>query len=210
MITVTINSVPLRFETDPSLFSPSQADRGTLAMLELCPVHEDDRVLDLGCGYGTVGIYASKIVGPANVTMTDISETAAACARKNAILNLSGEDASLPEIITGDGLKGITRRDYTVIYSNPPYHTDFSVARSFIEDGFRHLCVGGRMIMVTKRRTWYEKKLTGVFGGVKVTEKDGYFIFESEKRSAAKPQRSNKDKSKMSKKLARKYSARQS
>ena len=69
-----------------------------------------------------------------------------------------------------------------MILSNPPYHTDFSVAKRFIEDGFKRLKVGGKMLMVTKRLDWYRNKLTSVFGGAMVYQEDGYFVFISEKR----------------------------
>jgi 16S rRNA (guanine1207-N2)-methyltransferase len=38
------------------------------------------------------------------------------------------------------------------------------------------------MMMVTKRRQWYRNKLAAVFGGVKVREVDGYFVFEAQRR----------------------------
>ena len=72
---------------------------------------------------------------------------------------------------------------FTAIFSNPPYQSDFAVAKHFIEKGFNRLMLGGRMIMVTKRRAWYENKLKSIFGGCRVTEKNGYFVFEAEKRS---------------------------
>ena len=52
----------------------------------------------------------------------------------------------------------------------------------FIEKGFNRLKIGGRMVMVTKRRDWYRNKLIAIFGGVKVREIDGYFVFEAERR----------------------------
>ena len=59
---------------------------------------------------------------------------------------------------------------------------DFSVPKHFIEMGYRKLVSGGKMVMVTKRSKWYNKKLTAVFGGVKMIEKDGYYIWVAEKR----------------------------
>lgn len=65
-----------------------------------------------------------------------------------------------------DGLKNIPEAGFTLILSNPPYHTDFSVAKEFIEDGFCKLLVGGKMLMVTKRLDWYRNRLSAVFGGI--------------------------------------------
>jgi len=54
----------LRFETAPSLFSPGGVDPGTAAMLARAELQPGDKVLDLGCGYGVVGVYAAMIADP--------------------------------------------------------------------------------------------------------------------------------------------------
>ena len=169
-------------------------------MLETVPVREGDKVLDLGCGYGVVGIYAAKRLGGDHVVMCDILEDAVALATDN--LTKNGIEGA--RVLQSDGLKSVEDRDFTLIYSNPPYHTDFSVAKAFIEDGFRKLAVGGRMVMVTKRLDWYKNKLKSVFGGVKVFEAEDYYIFLSEKR-AARVEKPKKNTQTMSKKLQRKY-----
>lgn len=199
MYNVTINGIELELEAGEGLFSPGTADRGTLAMLSGAEIKPGEKVLDLGCGCGIVGIYAAVLSGAANVTMCDIDPKAVEAARENAARN------GVPEVtaLCSDGLRGVSGR-FSVILSNPPYHTDFSVAKGFIEDGFRALETGGRMYMVTKRLDWYKNKLSSVFGGVKVREEDGYFIFCAEKR-LARPVKKEKPKNQMSKKLARKH-----
>ena len=195
-----INGIDITCETGEYYFSPNRVDRGTRLMLETVPVREGDKVLDLGCGYGVVGIYAAKRLGGDHVVMCDILEDAVALATDNLARNgITGA-----RVLQSDGLKAVEDRDFTLIYSNPPYHTDFSVAKAFIEDGFRKLAVGGRMVMVTKRLDWYKNKLTSVFGGVKVFEAEDYFIFLSEKR-AARVEKPKKNTQTMSKKLQRKY-----
>ena len=199
MYAVEINGTLLELETDPELFSPNAPDRGTLAMLAEAEISPSDRVLDLGCGCGIVGIYAAKLCGAENVVMCDISPTAADIARKNAEENGVGGI----KVYCGDGPSALGGETFALILSNPPYHTDFSVAKSFIEDGFKRLEVGGRMVMVTKRLDWYKNKLAAVFGGVRVAERGGYFVFTAEKRG---PQRHKKEKRAggLSRKLARK------
>lgn len=195
-----INGISLTLYAHDSMFSPNAPDKGTLAMLSLTEIKHGDKVLDLGCGSGIVGIYAAKLIGGENVVLTDSSEIAAEFAKKNAALN------NVPDITVccGNGYENIADRDFSLILSNPPYHTDFSVAKAFIEGGYRRLVFGGKMIMVTKRLDWYKNKLTAVFGGVKVKEADGYYIFTAEKRQGiVKP--TLKDKNKLSKKLRRKY-----
>ena len=61
------------FQTFPILFSPDGLDAGTRAMLTCVQFMSADKILDLGCGYGVVGIYAAKLIGEENVTMVDIT-----------------------------------------------------------------------------------------------------------------------------------------
>lgn len=159
----------------------------------------DDKVLDLGCGIGVVGIVASKS-NCQGVVMSDISDEALSLSEKNVLLN----KANNIKIIKSDGLNNIKDTDFTLIITNPPYHVDFSVPKQFIEMGYKRLVTGGKMFMVTKRKTWYENKLTSVFGGVKVFEIDGYFVFMAEKRNNIIKRLDNKPKSNLSKKLEHK------
>jgi len=179
MLNITIQDHPLTFETHPKLFSPSQVDKGTLAMLECISFTAADKVLDLGCGYGVVGITAAKQIPPANVFMSDISETALKYAKRNATLNNVGG----VQILNSNAYHNINETGFTIIASNPPYHADFSVPKLFIEKGFNRLAIGGKFYMVTKRKDWYKNKFIAIFGGVRVHEKDGYFVFEAERRT---------------------------
>ena len=199
MILAKIKDIDLKFETEPSFFSPKLIDHGTLAMLSVVDFLPDDRVLDLGCGYGVVGILAAKLIGEENVFMCDISEQAVEYTKINAALN------GVPniKIRLSDGYKNIAEGDFNLILSNPPYHVDFSVPKNFIELGFRKLAVGGKLVMVAKRHDWYKNKLTSVFGGVKVQNVDGYYVFIAEKRSQFRKKKTKPAKG-LSKKLKRK------
>ncbi len=201
MITVEWNELELEFKTNEQVFSPTSLDRGTRAMLSCVTFNKEDKVLDLGCGYGPVGIIAAKAIGAERVTMCDISEEAVALSKENAIHNKVEE----VRIVQSDGLKNIVEENFTLILSNPPYHVDFNVPKAFIEDGYKKLAISGTMIMVTKRKEWYKNKLISVFGGVKIDEIDGYYVFTAQKRNARISK--NKDKKNeniLSKKLAKK------
>lgn len=200
MINETVKGIELTFQADNNVFSPSSIDKGTLAMLSQVDFCANDKVLDLGCGYGIVGILTAKLIGESNVLMCDISDDAIRLAKINATLN----NVSNIKIVQSNGFSNITDNDFTIILSNPPYHTDFSVVKNFIENGFKRLTVGGRIVMVTKRLDWYKNKLASIFGGVRVEEVDGYYIFISEKRNIL-IKKKEKPKKTMSKKLQRKY-----
>lgn len=199
MISATIKNVDLEFETDEALFSPRGIDAGTMSMLSVVDFLPGDKVLDLGCGYGVVGILAAKLIGEENVIMCDISEQAVDFAKRNAGLN------GVPDIdirLSRD-YDQVEENDFTLILSNPPYHADFSVPKRFIELGFKKLVLGGKMIMVTKRLDWYKNKLISVFGGVTIYRINEYFVFVAEKRSQT-VKKKKKVKAGLSRKLQRK------
>jgi 16S rRNA (guanine1207-N2)-methyltransferase len=179
MITTSLRGIDLRFETAESLFSPRAIDQGTLAMLSAIELQPADKVLDLGCGYGVVGILAARLIGAQRVTMVDNDPVAIEFAKANAALN----DVAGVRIVQSDGFANLNESGFTKIICHPPYHVDFSVPKAFIEKGFNRLAMGGRLYMVTKRLDWYKNKIAAIFGGVVVQEIDGYFVFMAERRS---------------------------
>ena len=179
IINAVIKGLEFEFETSDKVFSPGKVDTGTMAMLSRVEFQEGWKVLDLGCGYGVIGITAAKFTDPSKVYMTDIEPEAVALSRINASRN----GAEGVNILQSDGLDALDETGFDCILSNPPYHTDFSVAKRFIEKGFNRLKPGGRMYMVVKRKEWYKNKFISVFGGVRIYEIDGYYVFEAEKRS---------------------------
>ena len=149
-------------------------------MLKHVEFQEEDKVLDLGCGCGIVSLAAAANgVKPGNIVLTDVDALAVSTSEKN--MNENGFSGAV--FVTGDALTNVPGSDFDLILSNPPYHTDFKVAKTFIEKGFNRLRIGGQMFMVTKRKDWYKNKLIAIFGGVKIYEEDGYFVFEAQKRA---------------------------
>ncbi len=178
MIATTISGIDLSLETSGSVFSPRAVDAGTLAMLSLVEFVRDDRVLDLGCGYGVVGILAARLLRPEQIVLIDNSAEAVRLARRNAERN----GVSAVTVQESNGFEDTRETAFTKILCNPPYHEDFSVAKHFIEKGFNRLVIGGEIYMVVRRRRWYENKLRSIFGGVAVRDVNGYTVLSSEKR----------------------------
>lgn len=170
----------LEMSSRTGLFSPAHPDRGTLAMLSQVEFAPGTRVMDLGCGWGLVGVLAARFCGPENVFMSDIDENAVSAARENAERNGVGGI----NFYVSDGFKDVDAAGFDLILSNPPYQTDFSVAKSFIEKGFNRLRTGGWMYLVVKREKWYLNKLRAVFGGARSVCIDGYYIISAQRRGA--------------------------
>jgi 16S rRNA (guanine1207-N2)-methyltransferase len=200
LIQRTVQGLDLKFETAPTLFSPSDLDSGSLALLSQVRIERGDKVLDLGCGYGLLGLFAAKFTDPQLVFLIDQDTGAIECAARNVILNgVEGVTCTV-----SDGFRDFRESGFTKILCNPPYHVDFSVPKHFIEKGFNRLAVGGAMWMVTKREQWYRNKLSAIFGGVRVYPVGSYFVFEAKKmsqtyaRCAQHGQRSNLRRGKQS------------
>ncbi|HOO49239.1 MAG: methyltransferase [Saccharofermentanaceae bacterium] len=180
MYEIVFNERLIIVETNVSLFSPKGADKGTLSMIKYACFSEEDKVLDLGCGTGIVSLAACSYgVKASCITMTDVDPIAC----EVALLNMKANGFEGANVVISDGLNEVSEKGFTIILSNPPYHTDFKIAKAFIEKGFNRLEVGGRMLMVTKRLDWYKNKFIAIFGGVKIHQEGDYFVFEAQKRT---------------------------
>lgn len=163
-----------RIQSAPGIFSPRHLDEGSAFMLGEIAHQPGARFLDLGCGAGVVSRIASEAWG-CQVTAVDVNARA---------LRLTAVNAPRAEVIASDGLAALGARQFDIIASNPPYHTDFGVAKAFIEGAYSHLVMEGMLYLVIKRADWYMQKVRAVFGGCRVTEKNGYTVIAAQKRPA--------------------------
>src|SRR5262245_5562785 len=123
MIHASIHDVDVVLETKPGVFSPKHVDAGTAALLSCLTFSPMDKVLDLGCGYGVVGVIAAKLIGPERVYLLDNDPAAVECATRNAARNGVGAVS----IVLSDGFRCFDETDFSMIVCNPPYHADFAV-----------------------------------------------------------------------------------
>jgi 16S rRNA (guanine1207-N2)-methyltransferase len=170
-----VNCSSLDLCAGPGVFSAGSLDKGTEALLKVVK-WQGRKVLDLGCGNGAIGLYAAT-QGFSEVTMVDVDLRALRHARENALRN----DLQV-DIVPIRTLKGLDSHSYDLVLSNPPYHSDYSVAKEFIEEGYRGLADGGTMWLVVKNPAWYKNKMHGVFGGARVIAEGDYHIVMAEKR----------------------------
>jgi 16S rRNA (guanine1207-N2)-methyltransferase len=179
MIYANLAGIELQFETAPSLFSPTKVDRGSLAMLSRINFEPNDKVLDLGCGYGLIGVYAAKVIGAGRVWMADNDQTAIECAVKNRAIN--GVEGVA--VTVSDGYRDIRETNFTKIICNPPYHVDFSVPKHFIEKGFNRLVSGRQDVHRHKAQDMVPKQVTQHIRWCSGSGNRFVLVFEAVKKS---------------------------
>ncbi len=180
--TATLRGRAVRLMTEAGVFSRRRVDAGTRLLVERLEMGPRERLLDLGCGYGVVGLVAALLAPEARVTLVDINERAVELAREN--LRANGiEDA---EVLQGDGFAPLAGRAFDVIALNPPVRAGLEVVHGLIEESREHLVVGGRFYLVGRRRQGVVRlaeKMAEVFGEVVEVAKDGgYRLYLSHRR----------------------------
>lgn len=134
------------FLTDRGVFGHKGVDAGTRLLIDTMVVHPADDVLDLGCGYGPVGIVAATLALQGRVVMIDVNERAVALAVENArrarLANV--------EVVAGDGLGQLAGQKFDVIATNPPIRAGREALRRLFRDAGDHLRDQGRFYFVAR------------------------------------------------------------
>lgn len=180
LITVTVFGKTFQLYTAGGLFSKNRLDPGTALLLESVHIQEGWSVLDLGCGWGVVGIVLKKMFPTCSVMLTDINERAFAVSKKNA--EFLGVDV---QIVQSNLYKKITTQFDTII-CNMPQKAGKEVCYAIIEQAPTYLKNNGLLQIVarhTKGGKTLEQKIGEVFGTVKmVAKKGGYRVYVGQKK----------------------------
>jgi 16S rRNA (guanine1207-N2)-methyltransferase len=179
-----MNQEKFYFYTSNSVFSKSGVDFGSMLLIETV-VGENKNfsgtILDMGCGYGPIGIMIARLIENSFVTMTDINERALELAAMNSREN-KVEDRI--KIISSSAFENIKEK-YDMIVTNPPIRAGKDVVFSFYEGAQEHLKNGGKLYVVIQKKQGApstKEKLESLFGNCEVADKkSGYFIFRAEK-----------------------------
>jgi 16S rRNA (guanine1207-N2)-methyltransferase len=164
----------LRLCSLPGVFSYDRVDDASRLLLEQIRLSAADRVLDIGCGYGLLGLAAARM-GAALVDLVDVNLLAVAAARENIRRLGLGNARALPS----DVLSAVIGRTYTLILTNPPFHAgkgvDYQIAAAFIRQSWAALEPGGRLLLVANRFIRYEKMMEGLFSRIEVAAQDNRY-----------------------------------
>ena len=135
----------LTFITDAGVFSRDGLDRGTEVLLDALPALSG-RVLDLGCGWGAVGVALGKRWPGLDIVMTDINSRAVELARRN--LTENGVKAT---VVQGDGFAAVEGR-FDAIVTNPPIRAGKAVIYGLFAQARDHLKPDGALYVVIRKQ----------------------------------------------------------
>ncbi|WP_456466678.1 class I SAM-dependent methyltransferase [Methanopyrus sp.] len=180
MIVARIRGMEFRFLTAPGVFSWRRVDKGTLLLAESAPFDRVGSVLDLGCGYGVLGIVAARVMGEGRVVLTDVNPRAVWLARRNVELNGVGDVA---EVRRGDLYGPVEGESFELIVCNPPVREGLRVVNKIIEEAPGYLTEDGELWLVVRRRMGAERvrdRMAEVFGSVEVAARgSGYWVLRA-------------------------------
>ena len=181
LIRCRLRDIEFEFITASGVFSRRRIDPGTRLLIESMELPERGRALDVGCGYGPIGIAAAKFRPKLQVWMVDVNERAITLARENARRNRVRN----VRILQGHLYEPLRGRRFDVILSNPPFSAGFKrVVKPLVEEAKRHLKTGGSIQLVVR---WAKggKALASLlekqYGGYTVLAKSGgYRVLKAE------------------------------
>lgn len=162
----------LAFTTDAGVFSRDGLDKGTEALLNALPVPMEGRVLDLGCGWGPVGVALGKKYPALEIVMTDINQRAAELARRNLAAN--GVQA---QVVQGDGFAAV-EGSFDTILTNPPIRAGKAVIYALFREARARLNPGGALYIVIRKQQGAPsalKFLREVYDEAEVIDRSGGF-----------------------------------
>ncbi|KRM42035.1 methyltransferase small domain protein [Lentilactobacillus parafarraginis DSM 18390 = JCM 14109] len=174
------------FTSDNGVFSKHRVDYGSRVLLENFRTSQlpAGKILDMGTGYGPIGLAIAKILPERTIDMVDVNEIALALAKKNAVANrvknVSIFSSNVYEAVEGN---------YAAVVTNPPVRAGKKVVDAMITGALPHLVAGGTLTVVLQKKQGApsaKKLMTQLFGNCQILKRDkGYYILESTKTGAA-------------------------
>jgi 16S rRNA (guanine1207-N2)-methyltransferase len=184
LITLRVRDHPFVFRTDAGVFSRSELDRGTELLLEAIELGPCESILDLGCGYGALGIVAARLSEGGRVILTDVNERAVALARANVAAN----GIRNAEVRFGDLYAPVADLFFDHILCNPPIRAGREVVDRIIAEAPSHLLEGGHLWIVVRTRqgaSSIQSRMVQAFGNAAVVKRgSGFKVLRSDRSEA--------------------------
>lgn len=181
--TFSLVGITFKFKTDSGVFSKKEVDFGSRLLIE--QFKEADikgNILDVGCGYGPIGLALAKKYENRHVELIDINIRAVELAKENAISN--GVDNV--QVYQSDLFEHVQKRSYASIVTNPPIRAGKKVVFQIYEESFQYLADKGELWVVIQKKQGAPstiEKLQTLFSEVEIIAREkGYFIIKAKKQ----------------------------
>lgn len=188
------------FISDTAVFSKNRIDLGSELLLqalvrEMSKLSTSDssryekiyngKKLDLGCGYGVIGLSAQKLYPGGSLIMSDVNERALGLAKRNVLRN----NVSPVKVIKSDGFAEIDG-EFELILTNPPIRTGKSKVEELLEACYKHLSTDGLLLTVIGKKQGadsYEKFWESIKANPrKILKKKGFTVYACEQKGNRK------------------------
>lgn len=177
IIKTKIKGVEIFLNSDSGIFSSKEIDFGSRLLVENSKINGKE-VLDLGCGYGIIGIAVKKLNPNISLTLVDINKRAVNLTKENCLLNNIEANVFCSDLFAHPEL---INKKFDTILTNPPFSAGKRVCFNFIEQSFGHLNNKGILFLVAPHNKGGEslkKKILEVFGNAgEITKKSGYRVY---------------------------------
>ncbi|WP_125707124.1 class I SAM-dependent methyltransferase [Companilactobacillus zhongbaensis] len=176
----TLRGHNLKFTSDSGVFSRQTIDFGSRVLIEAIDFSNvpNGDILDVGCGYGPIGLSLAKDQTTRKVTMTDVNLRALDLAKKNAKTNKIDN----VDIFESNMYENVSDQ-YALVVSNPPIRAGKEVVSGIIHDASEHLLPSGEVWIVIQKKQGApsaKKLMKETYGNVEVvTREKGYYILKS-------------------------------
>ncbi len=164
------------------IFSVKEIDFGTRLLIENSKINGKE-ILDLGCGYGIIGIALKKMNPDIDITMIDVNERAVSATKENCLSNKVDATVLRSDIFSHPEIKN---KMFDTILTNPPFSAGKRLCFQFIEESAKHLNKGGLFQLVAPHNKGGEslkKKMLEVFGNAgEIAKKSGFRVYISIKK----------------------------
>jgi len=167
----------LKVFSRPGVFSHRRIDLGARTLINAMEIRPGMKVLDMGCGVGTVSLAAASRTEQVTVMALDSNPRAIQCTQHNAELNGL---TNITAILDCEGASASTG-DFDLVLANPPYFSDFAIAELFLDTAYRALKPGGLVQVVTKTPKWFLERMPLWFIHLQETEARDYRLVTGRK-----------------------------
>jgi len=179
-----VRDFEIRLVTQPGVFAHRGIDPGSRLLIEAMRVSPTARVLDLGCGYGVIGIVAAKLATRGHAVLVDADIRATRLAKRNLELN----GVTNADVVLGDGAHDLPQKSrFDVVVSNPPTHSGREVLDDFVASAYQVLKPRGQLYLVINRLLSLKREVDEVFGNSEtVARSKGYVVVRAVKMPSSR------------------------